>query len=491
VGVTPLPLKKNAVIPSLLIESVNAKGFGVGRMDSFVLLVDGALPGDRLEARVVKVKARYGYAKTLRIITPSPHRIESPCPVSAACGGCQFRHCEYTAQLAIKKRIVVDAFVRIGGIEDPPVADVIGGMTDSFRYRNKGVFPVVPAPNADGFAMGMYASRSHRIVEIDDCLIQHPAHVRVLSVIKEYMRRHKIPPYDETLHKGLMRQIMVRTSLATGEVMVALAVNGESLPKEKALAETLTAKAGATTVLVSPHTARGNAVMGERFRVVSGSGYIEEEIGGVRYRISAPSFFQVNPVQMKTLYDAALEQLALSAGTSRETINIIDAHAGAGGIALYAAKHAARQGHAVYVVGVDIVAPAIEDAKVNAEINNIANAFFIAGASEDIIPALLSPDSAPPGLLPGLPAGIPLPFRPDAVFLDPPRRGCEPGLLDTLLTAKIPHIIYISCDPATLARDVKHLCAGGYRLITVQPVDMFPMTGHVEAIALLCRTDTK
>jgi 23S rRNA (uracil1939-C5)-methyltransferase len=468
------PPKKNEVL-TLTIESVNAKGFGVGRVNEFVLLTDGALPGDRLEVRVVKIKTRYGYAKMQRIIKPSPHRIKSPCPVSDHCGGCQFQHCDYTAQLMYKKQIVIDALTRIGGLENPPVADVIGMEAGGTRYRNKAVFPVVPSRNADGFAIGMYASRSHRLIEVDNCLIQHPAHVRVLSVIKEYIRRNKITPYDEIQHKGKMRQIIVRTSLATGEVMVGLVVNGENLPKETALAETLTLEAGATTVLFNSHTARGNAVLGERFRILSGCGYITESIGEVRYRISAPSFYQINPVQVKTLYDTALKQLVPESDTNHKKLNILDAHAGAGGIALYAAHYLAQKGFDAQIIGVDISAPAISDAVHNAERNGITNAQFIAGSAEEIIPYLLSQNK----------------FTPGTVFLDPPRRGCEPLLLDALIAAEIPQIIYISCDPATLARDIKYLTTGGYGLNATTPVDMFPHTGHIEVIALLCRTGTQ
>jgi 23S rRNA (uracil1939-C5)-methyltransferase len=458
-------VNKNAVF-SLDIENVNAKGFGVGRVNDFVLLVDGALPAERLEVRVIKLKTRYGYGKILRILKPSPHRIKSPCAVSAHCGGCQFQHCDYPEQLKIKKKIVADALIRIGGIENPPVSDVSGMSSPSpspcFRYRNKGVFPVTPAQNADGFALGMYMSRSHKIVEISDCLIQHPAHARVLSVVKAYMRQNKITAYDEVLHKGLMRQIMLRTSLATKEIMVVLVINGERLPKENELAELLAAKEEATTVIINPHTARSNAVLGERFRVLSGSGYIKEAIGDVRYRISAPSFFQVNSLQAAVLYATALDMMG-------EANDVLDAHAGAGGIALFAAKRAKR------VVGVDISAPAIEDAINNAALNGINNVQFVTGAAEELIPKWLSPDYPFPGE----------PFKPDAIFLDPPRRGCEPPLLDALVSAKIPKIIYISCDPATLARDIKRLCAGGYKLEAVQPIDMFPYTGHIECVALL------
>ncbi|MCL2190057.1 MAG: 23S rRNA (uracil(1939)-C(5))-methyltransferase RlmD [Defluviitaleaceae bacterium] len=468
------PPRKNEVF-FLDIENVNAKGFGVGRVNGFVLLVDGALTGDRMEARVLKTKTRYGYAKIQRLIRPSPYRIKSPCAVSnthsggSLCGGCQFQHCNYAGQLAFKKKIVIDALERIAGIAHPPVADVQGmDFTEGdapFRYRNKAVFPVVPSPNADGFSIGMYAARSHRIVEVNDCLIQHPSHVRVLSVVKEYMRAYNIPPYDEIAHRGLMRQVMVRTSRATGEIMVVLVINGEKLPGENALAEALSAEASASTVLISPHTERSNNVLGERFRTLTGSSYIEEHIGDVRYRISAPSFFQVNPIQVKVLYDCALEMAKIQPGET-----VLDAHAGAGGVALYAARNT----QASHIAGIDIVAPAIINAKENAALNGIENTKFITGAAEEVIPTMLCANA----------------FRPGVVFLDPPRRGCESPLLDALITAEIPRIVYISCDPATLARDIKHLCASGYRLEQVQPVDMFPHTGHVEAIASLRRADT-
>jgi 23S rRNA (uracil1939-C5)-methyltransferase len=452
-------MKKNTIL-TLTIENVNAKGFGIGRFDGFVLLVDGALPGETLEVRVLKVKTRYGYAKIQRIIKPSPARIKSPCSVSAFCGGCLFQHCEYTAQLAIKKQIVTDALIRIGGFENPPVADV-SGMDVPKNYRNKAVFPVVPLDNEDGFAVGMYAARSHRLIEVNECLIQHPAHSKVLAVVKEHMRKYKITPYDEVQHKGKMRQIMIRTSFSTGEIMVVLVVNDKNLPAEKSLNESLITQAGVTTVFINIHTTRSNAVLGESFRILSGSGYIEEKIGKVRYRISAPSFFQVNPVQAKVLYDTAVSLL------NPDVNYIVDAHAGAGGIALYAAM--SQTGTRLDILGIDISSPATNDANINAELNNLTNVKFITGAAEEIIPSMLRQNT----------------FSPDAVFLDPPRRGCEPVLLDALITAKIPQIIYISCDPATLARDSKHLCTGGYDLQTVKLVDLFPHTGHVEAVALL------
>ena len=309
--------------------------------------------------------------------------------------------------------------------------------------------------NENGFAIGMFSARSHRIVEVDYCNIQHPAHSAVLKTMKKYMRRNKVTPYDEVTHRGLMRFIMIRTSVSTSEVMVVLTINGNKLPMETRLAEDL-AEAGATTVVISRHTAKSNVVLGNHFRVISGSGFISERIGHVTYQISAPSFFQINPVQTKALYEIAVAQADIKGKTA------IDAHVGAGGVSLYAARHAKE------IIGVDIVPDAIRDGQRNAEINGITNLQFICGAAEDVIPQLL------------------IHSCPQVIFLDPPRKGCEPTLLHAIISAQIERIVYISCDPATFARDVKILAEGGYKLVTVQPVDMFPHTGKVEVTALLC-----
>ena len=439
-------VKKNDKL-TVEIENVTAKGFGVAKVDDFTLFTDGGLPGDKLSVKVLKVKPRYGYGKILQVLTPSPHRIQSPCPVSDKCGGCQWQHCEYQAQLGFKKQIVVDALTRIGGVSDPPVADVIG-MEIPQPYRNKAVFPVVPI--GDDFAIGMYAPRSHRIIPVDECAIQHPAHVPVIKVLGDFMRRHKIKAYDETTHTGIVRYVLVRTSQATGEIMVVLVINADIIPKENKLAAALTA-IGATTIIINRHKTKGNAVMGDAFRNLTGEGLIREQINGIWYQLSAPSFFQVNPVQTAVLYGTAVEMAGL---TGSEIV--MDAHVGVGGVALGAAAKAKQ------VIGVDIVQEAINDAEKNAAINSITNAKFICGAAEDVIPKMLGDTT------------------PDAIFLDPPRKGCEKKLLDAIIAANVKTVVYISCDPATLARDIKILAQGGYKLTVAQPVDMFPMTGKVE-----------
>ena len=587
------------------IKSVTEKGFGVGEIGGFVVFVDGALPDEKIDALIVKVKKNYGYGKIMQIVKPSPFRVKSTCGVAANCGGCQFRHCEYSAQLAFKKQFVITALEKIGGFVAPPVLDVIG-MENPSRYRNKAVFPVVPArqarsghrghvsesthsleavgsfpahekarqarsehrghvsesthsleavgsfpahekksrrvsladsflqnkkarqersghrghvsaathsleaggsflahkkivdvsvSNISDFSIGMYAARSHRLIEVDDCEIQHESHVGVLAVIKEHMRRHKISAYDEIAHKGLVRHIVVRTSFATHEVMVTIVLNGKKLPHSGELVENLAAT-GVTTVLTNKNTAKNNTIFDgaeENFRILHGTGFIREKIGDIEFELSAPSFFQVNPVQTKILYEIAIAQADLNG-----TQYAIDAHCGVGTVTLYAAARQARNGHREHVsaathaleagralpphektrqahpiLGIDIVPAAISDAKKNAAKNGITNAEFICGATEEVLPKLMTS-----------PAKIP-----DIIFLDPPRKGCDRILLDAIISAKIPRVVYISCDPATFARDAKILAAGGYSLDTVQPVDMFPHTGKVETVSLLRRAD--
>jgi len=461
------------------ITAVTTKGFGIGHIDGFLIFVDGGLPDDQLQIHIVKVKARYGYGKIIDIIKPSPSRIKSPCAVSDKCGGCQWEHCEYNAQLKFKKQIVIDALEKIGGITQNGIVQDVIGMATPQRYRNKSIFPVVSKENENisdslmctSFVIGMYAARSHRIVEVADCNIQHSAHVPILAKVSEYMQQNKITPYNETTHTGIMRHIMIRVGFSTNEIMVVLVTNMQKqklLPHEETLIEMLSS-VGATTVLVNSNQAKGNVILGEDFRLLSGSGYIHDNIGSVVYQISPPSFFQVNPIQTKMLYDIALKQANIE--ENGEEI-VLDAHVGAGGVALYVAKNKKIK----QVIGVDIVQAAIDDAKKNAALNGIENAQFICGAAEEIIPKLVSTNECD------------LPLKtctPNIVFLDPPRKGCETILLNTLIEAKIKRIIYISCDPATLARDIKKLTDGGYKLIVAQPVDMFPMTGKVEVSCLL------
>lgn len=449
---------KNTEI-TIKISAVGSNGVGIGRIDNYVVLVDQGLPGDELLVKVVKAKKSFGHGEILKIICPSPHRIDGNaiCSHFNLCGGCQWLHCDYNSQLVFKKQIVIDALTRIGGIKNPPVGDTVG-MEKPLRYRNKGTFPIAHADNADSFEIGMYEAQSHKIVPITDCAIQHPAHMPILEVFRRFMNENELRAYDEATNSGLVRSIMVRPSFATPDVMTVIAINSAQLPHEDALVKEL-ATAGATTVVMRKHTKRGNMPSDiDDYRVIAGTGYITEHIDELKFMLTAPSFFQVNPAQTKKLYDIALSQAALD-GTGIA----IDAHCGVGSVALYAAKHVEK------IIGVDIVSAAIDDAQRNATLNGIDNASFVCGYAEVEIPKMLE-------------SGI----KPKVIFLDPPRKGCDKVLLDAIIAAKIEKIVYISCDPATLARDTKILAAGGYIIKAAQPVDMFPMTAKVEVVTEFC-----
>ena len=454
-----LPLKNSK--HKIQIKAVTSKGFGVGDIDGFTVFTDGLLTGDAALVQIIKVKKRYGYGKTLQIITPSASRIKSPCPASKRCGGCQWQHCTYESQLEFKKQFVFDAIERIGAIKSPPVADVIKMEfeANSLRYRNKAVFPIVPQSNKDGFAIGMFAPRSHNIIEVTDCLIQHVAHVSILEILKKHMREYKISAYDETTHKGLMRFVMIRNSKKSGEIMVVFAINGSKIPGEDKLM-TKMQDIGANTVLINVNRNRGNTILGGEFRLLFGNGYITETLGEISYQISASSFFQVNTLQAEKLYQTAIKQAGLT-----EQMTVIDAHCGAGGVLLHAAKNVKS------AIGIDSAQQAISDAIENAKLGNIANAKFVCQSAEDALPELIIDN------------------RPDVIFLDPPRKGCEVDLLNCIINAAIQRIVYISCDPATLARDIKILVDGGYKLLQAIPVDMFPFTGKIETSCLLERDD--
>ena len=454
-----LPLKNSK--HRIHTKAVTSKGFGVGDIDGFTVFTDGLLTGDVADVQIIKVKKRYGYGKTLQIVTPSAARIKSPCAISKRCGGCQWQHCSYETQLEYKKQFVFDAMERIGSIKNPPLDDVVKMDFEegSFRYRNKAVFPIVPHKNKDGFAIGMFAPRTHIIIEVNDCLIQHESHIGVLEALKKHMREFKLSAYDEIAHKGLMRFVTIRNSTKTGEIMVVLTINGSKIPGEEKLVSKMLG-VGASTVLVNINKERGNAILGSEFRTLSGKGHITEAISNINYQISASSFFQVNTKQVEKLYAIALKQAELKAH-----MTVIDAHSGTGGVLLHAAKYVKK------AFGIDIAQQATNDAIENAKINNITNSNFICQPAEKALPEILIEN------------------KPSVIFLDPPRKGCEPDLLSCIINAEIPKIVYISCDPATLARDIKILSEGGYRLLQATPVDMFPFTGKIETSCLLERGD--
>jgi 23S rRNA (uracil1939-C5)-methyltransferase len=450
------------------IIGIGHNGEGVGRVGGFTLFVPGALPGERALVRVEHLKKQYGFAKLLQVLAASPDRALPPCGIYDACGGCQLQHLDYAAQLRVKRRIVADNLERIGKLQvAADGADAAGdagrvvvhptiGMAEPWRYRNKVQVPI--GEEEGGLVGGFYAQGSHRIVDMQECLIQHGEGDRVVETVKRIARELGVSAYREDTHTGLLRHVVVKVGFRTGEVMVVLVTNGDELPREDEwVARIREAVPGVASICQNVNTARTNVIFGDRTIVLWGREVIYDYIGDVRFAISPRSFFQVNPVQTEVLYGKALEYAALS---GRETV--IDAYCGIGTISLFLAQRARR------VYGVEIVPEAIEDARLNAELNGIVNVEFAVGKAEDVLPEWQR-------------SGV----VPDVVVVDPPRKGCDRSLLDTLLELKPERIVYVSCNPSTLARDLRVLEDGGYRTVEVQPVDMFPHTVHVECTVLL------
>ncbi|MFF2158516.1 23S rRNA (uracil(1939)-C(5))-methyltransferase RlmD [Paenibacillus chitinolyticus] len=465
-----LPVEKNGEYTAEII-GIGHDGEGVGRVEGFTLFVPGALPGERVRLKVLKLKKQYGYAKLLEVLESSPDRVGAPCPIYDKCGGCQLQHLDYAAQLKVKRQLVVDNLERIGKLKvaDPLMHDIARaseadgivvyptiGMSDPWRYRNKAQVPF--GEEQGGLVGGFYAQGSHRIIDMEACLIQHANNDEVIAKVKEIGRGLGIRAYREETHQGLLRHVVVKVGFRTGEIMVVLVTNGKEIPHAEEWIEKIRAAIpGVASICQNVNTGRTNVIFGPTTRVLWGREVIYDYIGDVKFAISARSFFQVNPVQTEALYGKALEYAGLTGGET-----VVDAYCGIGTISLFLAKHAKK------VYGVEIVPEAIEDAKRNAELNGIRNAEFAVGGAEDVLPEWQR-------------AGV----RPDVIVVDPPRKGCDERLLDTILQLRPERIVYVSCNASTLARDLRVLEDGGYRTVCVQPVDMFPHTVHVESVALL------
>ena len=446
------------------ITGLSQEGQGVGRADGLVVFVEGLVPGDRAQVLVDRATARYATAFPERLLQPSPDRIEPFCRDYDRCGGCTLQHLAYPAQLVEKRRRVVDSLERIGGIAgaDALVAPT-AGMAEPFAYRAKVQLPV--SGTAVHPRIGFYARASHDVVDAEECRVQHPVGDSVRTAVRTWMKESAVAPYDERRHAGLLRHIVVRVAYATGQVMVGLVATSPDLPALPALfprlADAVARHPGMTlaSVFLDVNPARTNVVLGGDVRLLFGAPTIEEHLSGLAFRISPLAFFQVNPLQTEVLYDAVVEAAALQ---GRETV--YDLYCGTGAISLFLARKAAR------VVGIESVAPAVEDAKANAARNGMGNLEFVAGEAETVVPERYARGE-----------------RADVVVVDPPRKGCDPRLLDTLSEMAPDRIVYVSCNPATMARDVERLAEAGFRVVSVQPVDMFPWTTHVECVVALRR----
>ena len=459
-------MKKNDVV-TVTIEDIGIDGEGIGRYEGMTLFIKDTLPGDVVTANVMKLKKTYGYARLVDILTPSSYRVEPRCELSRKCGGCQIQALDYKEQLAFKQRKVRNNLVRIGGFAESEIDQLMQpviGMEEPYHYRNKAQFPI--GTDRDGnLISGFYAGRTHTIIPVTKCYLGVEQNETILSIVLHFMRENKISAYDEQTNKGCVRHVLIRYGFTTKEIMVCIVINAKQLPYAQKLVEELERIKGMTSISVNINTNQTNVILGDQIQTLWGQDYITDYIGDVCYQISPLSFYQVNPVQTRKLYQTALEYAQL---TGNETV--WDLYCGIGTISLFLAKEAKK------VYGVEIVPQAIADAKNNANINGITNAEFFAGKAEEVYPAFVKEQQAA-----GQEAYA------DVIVVDPPRKGCEESLLAAMVQMAPARIVYVSCDSATLARDLKYLCENGYELKKVQAVDQFCHTVHVETVCLLSR----
>lgn len=493
-------MKKNDCI-ELEITDMGVGGEGIGKADGWTFFVKDALIGDRVRARVTKLKKSYGYARLEEILRASMQRTQPPCPLHRRCGGCQIQAMDYQAQLAFKQNKVRGNLIRLGGFAADfvdRVMEPIVGMDEPYRYRNKAQFPI-GTDRAGNPVAGFYAARTHSIIPVEDCLLGVEDNQKVLAVVLEYMRVNHVPAYEETTGKGLLRHVLIRYGFSSGELMVVLVINGKQLPAQQWLIDRLTQLEGMSSISININQEKTNVILGAQTVCIWGQPYITDEIylrdcsddrfavceQSVAFRISPQSFYQVNPRQTEKLYSLALEYAGLTG-----TQSVWDLYCGIGTISLFLAQKAGQ------VYGVEIIPQAIEDAKRNAALNGITNTQFFVGKAEEVLPAfyegrfeevctLGQQDQA--ALSPKPAADM---RHPDVIVVDPPRKGCDRACLDTMLRMQPERIVYVSCDSATLARDLRVLCDGGYAIKRVRAVDQFGQTVHVECVTLLQRKNT-
>ena len=456
-----MDIKKNDIF-TVQITDTGTEGEGIGKIAGFTLFVKDAVIGDTVQVKVMKAKKNYAYAKLEKVLVPSPFRVQPPCAFHRQCGGCQLQSLSYEKQLEFKQNKIRNNLVRIGGFEPEKIdacMEPIIGMEDPWHYRNKAQFPF-GYDKEGNVVTGFYAGRTHTIIPNTDCALGVKENKEILEIILAYMKKYAVSAYEETTGKGLVRHVLIRKGFASGQIMVCLILNGKKLPEEQWLAEELWKIPGMTSVSVNVNTERTNVIMGKKVRVLKGEEKIEDAIGDVVFRISPLSFYQVNPVQTRKLYGQALEYAGL---TGEETV--WDLYCGIGTISLFLAQKAKK------VYGVEIVPEAIADAKENAVRNGITNAEFFVGKAEEVLPQMYEEEGV----------------YADVIVVDPPRKGCDEKCLETMVRMRPERIVYVSCDSATLGRDLRSLGGMGYEIGKWRGCDMFPGTGHVETVCLLTR----
>ncbi|KAF1677301.1 MULTISPECIES: 23S rRNA (uracil(1939)-C(5))-methyltransferase RlmD [Bacillus] len=450
------PVEKNEYY-DVIFEDLTHEGAGVAKVQGFPIFVPNALPEEKAQIKVTRVKKGFAFGRLIELKEESPHRTDAPCPIYKQCGGCQLQHMTYEGQLLFKQKQVKDVLERIGKLDLSNVTvHPTLGMEDPWNYRNKAQVPV--GEREGGLVAGFYQQRSHDIIDMSACLIQQSKNDEAVQAVKDICANYDVKAYNEERHKGWLRHIMVRYGVVTGEMMIVFITRTNDFPHKAKIIEDITAQfPHVKSIVQNINPTKTNVIFGNETNVIWGEEYIYDLIGDVKFAISARSFYQVNPEQTKVLYDKALEYAELQ---GEETV--IDAYCGIGTISLFLAKQAKK------VYGVEIVPEAIEDAKRNAELNGITNAEFAVGEAETVIPKWYEE---------GITA--------DTLVVDPPRKGCDEALLRTIVEMKPKRVVYVSCNPGTLARDLRVLEDGGYQTREVQPVDMFPHTNHVECVAVL------
>ncbi len=456
--------KKNDLV-TITIEDMGSDGEGIGKCQGYPVFVKDAIIGDVAEVKIVKAKKNYAYGRLEKVLKPSSFRVEPKCPFHRQCGGCQIQAMSYEKQLEWKENKIKNNLQRIGGFSRElldRVMEPIVGMEEPYHYTNKAQYPIGTDKNGKPVA-GFYAGRTHSIVANTDCCLGPKENKNILEFILAFMEKHAIPAYDEKNGKGLVRHVLIRTGFATGEIMVCLVINGKTFPKSREFADgllriTLEGEKRIVSISISPNMKNTNVIMGDRAETLWGKSYIEDYIGEIKFRISPLSFYQVNPVQTEKLYGLALEYAGL---TGKETV--WDLYCGIGTISLFLAKKAKQ------VYGVEIVPQAIRDAKENAGINQIENAEFFVGKAEEVLPAKFEEKR----------------IYADVIVVDPPRKGCDEACLNTMVRMQPERIVYVSCDSATLARDLKYLGENGYEVVRGRGVDQFGHSGHVEVIIMM------
>ena len=440
------------------IIDLGHKGEGIGKIENMAIFINGAILGDQVLAKIVKLKKNYAIGELIKITKKSDYRVDSVCSISEKCGGCQIIEMDYTEQLKFKKNLVKENLKRIGNI-DVEVEEIIG-MKNPYNYRNKAQIPIGKLNKK--VIMGFYEMNSHKIVDSDDCKIQDERNTLIINIIKNFVETFNISIYNEEKSKGLLRHIVTRVGNKTGDIMIILVVNGNELPNSDILVETLKDKIdGVKSIVLSINKSKGNKILGDKTKVIYKNDYIEDYIGDIKFKISTNSFYQVNSSQTYALYKKAVEY----AGINKNDV-VLDLYCGIGSISLFLAKEAKK------VIGVEVVESAIKNAKENALLNNINNVEFILGKAEDELPNIFKKGE-----------------KPSTIVVDPPRKGLDSKVIDTIIKMSPNNIVYVSCNPSTLARDLKLFNDNGYNIDKVSCVDMFPHTSHVECIVLMSRNE--